>query len=61
MSEPINLNKVRKERQRAERRRQAYANAARFGRTKAEKARDEAQAKREAERLDGHRRDDGEA
>ena len=61
MSEPINLNKVRKERQRAERRRQADANAARFGRTKAEKARDEAQAKREAERLDGHRRDDGEA
>ncbi len=37
MSQPVNLNKVRKGRQRAEKRAESDRNAARFGRSKAEK------------------------
>ena len=58
MTEPINLNKVRKERAKTAKRQQADENAAKFGRTKAERARDEAQSKRTAEHIDAHRRGD---
>ncbi len=55
MTSPINLNKVRKERALKERRRQADENAAVFGRSKAEKARDEAQARRTSKTHEAHR------
>ncbi len=58
MSQPINLNRVRKERAKAVKRKKADENAVRFGRTKTEKARDEAQAKRDGAHLEAHRRED---
>jgi hypothetical protein len=53
----VSLSRARKDKARAEKRQQADANAARFGRTKAEKARDAAEAARASDRLDQHRRD----
>lgn len=50
---PINLNKVRKARARVQKRAQADANAARFGRSKADKTADGAEAARHARMLDG--------
>jgi hypothetical protein len=44
LSEPINLNKARKARAKAEAKQTAVENRVRFGRTKAEKAFDQAQA-----------------
>ncbi|MCZ4259784.1 DUF4169 family protein [Limimaricola sp. G21655-S1] len=55
---PVNLNQFRKNKVRAEKKARADANAAKFGRSKAEKDRDAAEAKAAAQRLDGHRRDD---
>lgn len=55
---PVNLNQFRKNKARAENKARADANAAKFGRTKAEKARDAAEAEIAAKRIDGHRRDD---
>ena len=55
---PVNLNQFRKRKARAETKARADVNAARFGRSKAEKARDAAEAEAAAKRLDGHRRDD---
>ena len=57
MSTPINLNKVRKSRARAEKRAQADENAVRFGRTKAEKTRAQVDLAKQARDLDGHKRD----
>lgn len=54
---PINLNRARKARAREEARRQADENAVKFGRSKAENARDKAQSDAQDSRLDGHRRD----
>ncbi|MEQ9258086.1 MAG: DUF4169 family protein [Roseovarius sp.] len=54
---PVNLNRVRKEKARAEKRARADENAAKFGRSKAEKAREAARAEKAARDLDGHRRD----
>ena len=54
---PINLNRVRKSRTRDAAKRQADANAVRFGRTKADR---EAEVARQAladKTLDGHERD----
>ena len=57
MAEPINLRLARKARDRAEKRRDGEANAAKFGRTKADRIRQK-KDKAEADRhLDGHRRD----
>jgi hypothetical protein len=53
----VNLNKARKARAKAGAKVQADANAARFGRTKAEKVADQAEADRKARALDAHRRD----
>ncbi len=57
MSGIINLNKHRKARRRAESRREADANAARFGRSKADKALDEARQAKAKRDLDAHERD----
>lgn len=57
MAAPINLNKARKARAKAEAETQASENRAKFGRTKAEKLAD---AKRDAQRqalLDGAKRE----
>ena len=57
MTGPINLNRERKLRARREARRRADENAARHGRTKAERATQETEAERAATRLDDHRRE----
>lgn len=54
----INLRQARKTRDRGEKRAQADANAAKFGRTKAEKVRNKAEADRADRAHDGHRRED---
>ncbi len=58
MTTPINLRKARKARAQAERRAKADENAIRFGRTKAQKAREAADAARGATTVDQHRRED---
>ncbi|NCQ25736.1 MAG: DUF4169 family protein [Roseovarius sp.] len=59
MSEtPVNLNRVRKQRARAAEKVRADENAARFGRSKAQKAREEAEAETARALLDAHRRDE---
>ena len=57
MSQPVNLNKARKARARDAARKQADANAVKFGRTKAEKDLDKARSDQAAASLDAHRRD----
>lgn len=57
MSKVTNLNRFRKDKARAEKRAQGDANAARFGRTKADKALTQAQADKAARDLDGHRKE----
>ncbi|WP_372885676.1 DUF4169 family protein [Shimia sp.] len=59
MAEPVNLNRFRKQKARAEKQARADQNAVKFGRSKAEKTRDRAQADKAARHLDGHRRDSG--
>lgn len=61
MTQIINLNRVRKDKARADKRRQGDVNAARHGRSKAERLRDEAQADRSRRILDQHRRDGDDA
>lgn len=58
MTSVINLRQVRKDRDRAEKRAKADANAAKFGRNKAQKASEKADADRAAKHLDGVKRDD---
>jgi hypothetical protein len=59
MSEgPVNLNRLRKERARAAKKARADENAARFGRTKAQKAEEETTAARARAQLDAHRREE---
>ena len=53
---PINLNKARKTRARAQKRAQADENAVRFGRTKAEKQAEKAEADRATRDLDAKKR-----
>ncbi|AHM05050.1 hypothetical protein roselon_02751 [Roseibacterium elongatum DSM 19469] len=53
----VNLSRARKTRARDDKRRQADANAARFGRNKAERDLDQARTGKEAAHLDAHRRD----
>ncbi|APE43291.1 DUF4169 domain-containing protein [Sulfitobacter alexandrii] len=58
MSEgPINLNKARKARAKALKRRQADENAVAFGRPKAQKRKEQAEAERARRDLDGHKRE----
>ena len=58
MAEIVNLNRARKVKARADAGRQAEANRAKFGRTKAERDREAAEAARRETLLDGARRDD---
>ena len=54
----VSLSRARKTREREDKRRQADANAAKHGRTKADKVADAAEANKAERDLDGHRRDD---
>ncbi len=55
MNEPINLNRARKARARDEKRGVANANAAKFGRTKAERVIDAARSDSARKMLDQHK------
>lgn len=57
MAEITNLNRFRKQQARAGKRTVADANSAKFGRTKAERARDKAEADRLNRYIDDHHRD----
>lgn len=57
---PVNLNRVRKQKARAADKARAEENAARFGRTGAQKALEKAEAERARALLDQHRRDESE-
>ncbi|MBA85799.1 DUF4169 family protein [Thalassobius sp. S69A] len=56
-SGPVNLNRFRKQKARAEQKARADQNAVKFGRTKAEKQLDRAKADKAARDLDGKKRD----
>ena len=58
MSDPVNLNKVRKAKEKAEKEQRAKENRAKFGRTKAEKSLDKARAEKLKKLTDGHQRQD---
>ncbi|UWQ61168.1 DUF4169 family protein [Leisingera caerulea] len=58
MGKPVNLNRYRKEKARAEKKARADRNAVTFGRTKAEKDLDKARNAQEIKRLDEHKRDE---
>lgn len=57
MAEIVNLRQVRKAKARRADRAEGDENAARFGRSKAEKALEEARNRRDEAHLDAHRRD----
>ena len=57
MTEIVNLNRFRKEKARAARRAEGDANAAKFGRTRAERDLDTARAEKSAGDHAGHARD----
>ena len=58
MGDLVNLNRYRKQKQRAERERRANEKRARFGIPKSERSKTTAERGLEARRLDGARRDD---
>lgn len=55
MSDPVNLNKFRKAKAKAEKTQKAKENRAKFGRTKAEKQLDKARAEKLAKLTEAHR------
>ena len=57
MNTPVNLNRVRKDKARAEAKARAAENAVKFGRTKAEKDLAKARADQAARLLDQHRKE----
>lgn len=57
MAEPVNLNRFRKEKARAAKKARADENAVKFGRTKAQKALEEARAQKAERDLDGKERE----
>jgi len=59
MAQPVNLNRFRKDKARADKKARADENAVKFGRTKAEKDAEKARADKARRELDGHRRDPG--
>ena len=61
MGDVVNLKRFKKRNEREQSARQADANRARFGRTKAERARDEHRKDRASDLLDQHKIDDGDA
>ncbi|HEY0275583.1 MAG TPA: DUF4169 family protein [Paenirhodobacter sp.] len=58
MAEITNLNRFRKQKARQDSRAEADANALKFGRSKAQRAREEAEAEKARAILDAHQRDD---
>lgn len=58
MSDIVNLNKARKAKALAEKKARADENAVKFGRTRAEKSRDRADAEKAARNLDAHLREE---
>lgn len=58
MSKPVNLNRYRKQKARAEKKVRADQNAVAHGRTKAEKDLDKARNVQNIRRLDDHKRDE---
>jgi len=58
MAEPVNLNRFRKQKARAEKKARADANAVKFGRSKAEKQLDRSLRNKQARDLDGHKADE---
>ena len=58
MVEPINLNKFRKAKARADKEQRAQENRIKHGRTKAEKARDKLQVKQHEDTVDHSKRED---
>jgi hypothetical protein len=61
MADVINLKRFKKRSEREQSAKQAEANRARFGRTKAERALDERRKDRAGDLLDQHKLDDGDA
>ncbi len=59
MADPVNLRQFRKEAARKAARAQGDVNAAKFGRSKAERDLETARAEKSARDLDGHRRAPG--
>lgn len=57
MNTPVNLNRVRKEKARAEAKARASENAVKFGRTKADKDLEKARAEQARKTLDAHRKE----
>ena len=57
MGDVTNLNRFRKDKARAEKRRSGDSNAAKHGRSKAERDLAKARAEKAARDLDGHRKD----
>ncbi|SHG28969.1 DUF4169 family protein [Cognatishimia maritima] len=58
MAQPVNLNRFRKEKARAEKKARADENTVKFGRTKAQKDAEKKLSEIEKRRLDGRKRDD---
>ena len=58
MAKPVNLREARKARERAAARAQGDANAAKFGRSKAERDLEAARAEKARNALDAHRREE---
>lgn len=58
MTTPVNLNRYRKDKARADKRATADSNAARFGRSKADKTLDRARSDKADTALDGHKIDE---
>lgn len=59
MGKPVNLNRYRKDKARAEKEARADENAVKFGRSKADKDLDRARTAKARRNLDGHQREDG--
>ncbi len=57
MAEPVNLNRFRKARKRAEETKRAAENRVAFGRTKAERDKDRGEARKTGRDLDGKKLD----
>jgi len=57
MTTPINLNKARKAKEKADAEQRAKENRAKFGLTKAEKKLEAAKAEKQAKLTEGHRRE----
>ena len=57
MTQPVNLNRFRKQKAREDKRRAGDENAAKHGRSKSERALDAARAEKARRDLDGHRQE----